>query len=174
MKNYLSKSILLWIIFIWCPIGVFGEIGFDLQRQNYFINKSNLETMSLIMVNPDNSQGSIPEIAQNPYISARKASGKLFMVSYISTVAIAYGLFKSPYVQIYIPVIGPYLALANPDYNMDSTHRGLLWLSGISQSLTSVMYVIFKVSADDWEYKHQNLKIGINFHNPGVYVSLKF
>ena len=147
MKSHFIIVIFLFSV-LWCTAHAQNKMDIEFPEMNRFtnLNLSKVENTSLRMYNISNPGKLHQEI--NPYASPKITSRNLFMLSYVSTVAVAGLVFQSPYKEIYIPIVGPYLVLAEADY-WASPYTELLILSAVSQTVTAVLYVAFKVNILD-------------------------
>jgi hypothetical protein len=109
----------------------------------------------------------------NPYTIPKYISGVFTLGSYAITVAISRLYYNSPYTYLYIPIIGPFMALGNPDYVLGGT-EGLVLFSGIAQTTFLTTYIIFVIKGHQWENKNKKIKVSMSLKYPGVQICMDF
>ena len=113
----------------------------------------------------------IKEKIKNPYTSARRGSGILFILSYSATVIVSAAVFHTPYEEMYIPLAGPFLVLANKRYNLGQ-YEGLVWLSALGQTVSCLMYAALSVSERNWEIGNERIGAGIDLIHQSIYARI--
>ena len=53
-------------------------------------------------------------------------------------------------------------------YNLGE-YKNLVVLSAASQSLTAVLYIIFKIKSISWENENKNIYVSLNINKPSIH-----